>query len=153
MTVCCFGRENDHRHRGEQCFCERHTQRHTHTRHTHTHTHTVKESATPLPTGGSFDAGAASSLAKRRRRAVARWWYLVLGRRASSSTSSSQVDLCDKLSSRPLRIGFSKIFSPLLIFHRMFASLRYLHFSFMHVFFSPPSPPPEDAGGKAARLE
>ena len=49
--------------------------------------------ATPLPTGGSLDAGAASSLAKRRR-AVARWWYLVLGRRASS-TSSSQVDLCE----------------------------------------------------------
>ena len=112
-----------------------------------------KRRATPPPPGGSFDAGAASSLAKRRRRAVARWWYLVLGRRASSSTSSSQVDLCDKLSSRPLRIGFSKIFSPLLIFHRMFASLRCLHFSFMHVFFSPPSPPPEDAGGKAARLE
>jgi len=27
MTVCCFGRENDHRHRGEQCFCERHRER------------------------------------------------------------------------------------------------------------------------------
>ena len=52
-----------------------------------------KRRATPLPTGGSLDAGAASSLAKRRR-AVARWWYLVLGRRASS-TSSSQVDLCE----------------------------------------------------------
>ena len=27
MTVCCLGRENDHRHRGEQCFCERHRER------------------------------------------------------------------------------------------------------------------------------
>ena len=151
MTVCCLGRENDHRHRGEQCFCERHRERNSVDVIIFKYSQS-KRRATPLPTGGSLDAGAASSLAKRRR-AVARWWYLVLGRRASSSTSSSQVDLCDKLSSRPLRIGFSKIFSPLLIFHRMFASLRCLHFSFMHVFFSPPSPPPEDAGGKAARLE
>ena len=51
--------------------------------------------ATPLPTGGSLDAGAASSLAKRRR-AVARWWCLVLW-------TPGVVDV--KLSSTFARIG------------------------------------------------
>ena len=39
--------------------------------------------------------------------------------------------------------------SPLLFFHRMFASFRCLHFSFMHVFFSPT---PDD-GATLVRLD
>ena len=145
MTVCCFGRENDHRHRGErECFCERHRER-------------------EIQSTSSFSNIPSQSVARR------------LSRREGPSTPAprppSQKDVArsrgggisfldagrrrrrQALKSTFARIGFSKIFSPLLIFHRMFASLRCLHFSFMHVFFSPPSPPPEDAGGKAARLE
>ena len=141
MTVCCFGRENDHRHRGErECFCERHRER-------------------EIQSTSSFSNIPSQSVARR------------LSRREGPSTPAprppSQKDVArsrgggisfldagrrrrQALKSTFARIGFSKIFSPLLIFHRMFASLRCLHFSFMHVFFSPP---PEDAGGKAARLE
>ena len=41
--------------------------------------------------------------------------------------------------------------SPLLFFHRMFASFRCLHFSFMHVFFSPT--PDDDGATLLVRLD
>ena len=105
-----------------------------------------KRGLASLPTGPSTQS-AASSLFRTAHaffRAFVARWFLVLGRRRRRHEQ-----LIDNFAKLDYKNSGS---SPLLFFHRMFASFRCLHFSFMHVFFSPP---PEDAawGGKAARLE
>ena len=157
MTVCCFGRENDHRHRGEQLsfLRERHRERERE-RNSKKFTHFQI-----FPNTASRDASPDGRVPRKKTSFDARFpgrsrggggggvsFFGRPGRRRRQAPSSTFARI--GLSTLSLLYNF---LSPLLIFHRMFASFRCLHFSFMHVFFSPP---PEDArwgGGTAARLE